>query len=50
MTTTTRPRGALRGLTPAMAAELARGINGEHNTNPGLQVYPEEIKASGRTA
>ncbi len=32
-----RPHGALRGLTPARAAELARGINGEHNANPGLQ-------------
>ncbi len=32
-----RPHGALRGLTPARAAELARGINGEHNTNPGPQ-------------
>ncbi len=31
-----RPHGALRGLTPAKAAELACGINGEHNANPGL--------------
>jgi putative transposase len=33
-----RPHGALRGLTPARAAELAGGVNGEHNTNPGLQL------------
>jgi putative transposase len=32
-----RPHGALSGLTPAKAAELARGMNGEHNFNPGLQ-------------
>jgi putative transposase len=32
-----RPHGALHGLTPAMAAELARGMHGEHNTNPGPQ-------------
>jgi transposase InsO family protein len=32
-----RPHGALRGLTPAKAAELARGTDDEHNTKPGLQ-------------
>ena len=32
-----RPHVALRGLTPARAAELARGMNGGHNTNSGLQ-------------
>jgi putative transposase len=32
-----RPHGALRGLTPARAAELAHGGDGEHNTNPGPQ-------------
>lgn len=32
-----RPHGGLRGLTPAKAAELARGTDGQHNTNPGLQ-------------
>ena len=32
-----RPHGGLGGLTPAKAAELARGTDGEHNTNPGLQ-------------
>ncbi len=32
-----RPHGALRGVTLARAAELARGINDEHNTNPGLR-------------
>ena len=32
-----RPHGTLRGLTSAKAAELARGTDGEHNTNPGLQ-------------
>ncbi len=32
-----RPHEALCGLTPAWAAELAHGRDGEHNTNPGLQ-------------
>jgi putative transposase len=32
-----RPHGALRGLTPARAAELANGADREHKTNPGLQ-------------
>ncbi len=32
-----RPHGALRGLTPAKAAELARWVDEEHNINPGLQ-------------
>lgn len=32
-----RPHGALRGLTPAKAAELARRANDEQNDNPGLQ-------------
>lgn len=32
-----RPHGALRGLTPARAAELARGTSDEHNTRSGLQ-------------
>lgn len=32
-----RPHGALRGLTPARAAELARETNDDHNGNPGLQ-------------
>jgi putative transposase len=33
-----RPHGALRGLTPARAAELARRVDEEHNTNLGLQL------------
>ena len=32
-----RPHSALRGLTPAMAAKLARETNDNHNGNPGLQ-------------
>lgn len=32
-----RPHGALRGLTPARAAELAHNTDDEHNHNPGLQ-------------
>lgn len=32
-----RPHGALQGLTPARAAELARNTDDEHNSNPGLQ-------------
>ncbi len=32
-----RPHGALRGLTPAKAAELARRVDEGHNTNLGLQ-------------
>jgi putative transposase len=31
-----RPHGAPRGLTPAKAAEFARGTDDEHSTNPGL--------------
>ncbi|WP_246082555.1 IS3 family transposase [Rubellimicrobium rubrum] len=32
-----RPHGALKGLTPARAAELACATNDDHNSNPGLQ-------------
>lgn len=32
-----RLHGALRGLKPAKTAELARGMNDEHNTNPKVQ-------------
>ena len=32
-----RPHGALRGLTPARAAELARKTNDDQNSNSGLQ-------------
>lgn len=32
-----RPHGALKGLTPARAAELAHATTDGHNSNPGLQ-------------